>query len=191
MHWHGTSWTSLPHPRYAGGEEFRSVVALAPDDAWAVGGKDLAAEKPIIQHWDGTAWQDVQIPQPRSGGLLLGVDGSGPDDVWAVGVVLPYGTLVYHWDGSSWTRLNDIPYRSIGQFRSVSSLSPHDVWVGGLNDGGGPPIAAHWDGSSWTDTPTVKENQWFISIKEFDHGDVWAGGGGAAGIRVERFTGCP
>jgi hypothetical protein len=188
-HWHGTSWTVAPHPQYAGGEEFRGVMAVAPSDAWAVGGKDLALEKPIIEHWDGVRWSDVQIPQVTLGGLLLGIDASGPDDVWAVGIG-DGGALIYHWDGSIWTKLDNVPYGSTGEWWSVSSLAPNDVWVGGLKDQSGPPIASHWNGLRWTNTPTVSENKWFITIKAFSHVQVWAAGGGAGGIRVERLAGC-
>ncbi len=86
VHWNGATWSVLPHPEYDGGEAFRSVVAVAPDDAWAVGERNLSSNSPIIQHWDGTAWTDVTFPHSNAYGIFLGVDASGPDNVWAVGI---------------------------------------------------------------------------------------------------------
>ncbi len=190
LHWDGTSWSSVPSPTYNGGEEFRAVFASAPNDAWAVGGRRISNEKPIIIHWDGTSWQDVPLRKVSGGGLLRAVDASEPDDAWAVGIRGSDGTLAFHWDGTAWSR-ELVPYRYRAQLRGVSALAPSDVWVGGLKGITGPPIALHWNGSTWKDTATVVENQWFNAIKAFDHNDVWAAGGGAAGIRVEQFVPCP
>ena len=188
-HWHGTTWTVTPHPEYQDGEEFRSVVAIAPDDAWAVGGQLVYPEQPIIEHWDGKAWTDAGIGPVPAGGILMGVDATGPDDVWAAGIGYG-GALVYHWDGTAWTKLDDVPYTPTAEWWSVSARTPDDVWLGGLKDSSGPPRAAHWNGSSWAGAPTTPENQWFDTIKAFDQHDVWAGGGGGGGVRVERYVGC-
>jgi hypothetical protein len=189
IHWDGTRWSLVPSPTYPNGESFLSVYASAPDDAWAVGEGDPSNEKPIIIHWDGTSWQDVPLPKVSGGGLLHSVDGSGPNDIWAVGLRGTDGTLTFHWDGTTWSR-KLLPYRYRGQLRAVSVLSPDDVWAAGLKGLTGPPIALHWNGSTWKDTAAVKENSWFNTIKAFDHPDVWAGGGGSAGIRVEQFIPC-
>ncbi len=188
-HWHGTTWITVPHPTYQDGEEFRSVATITPDDAWAVGGQLVYPEQPIIEHWDGTSWKDAGIAPVPNGGLLMGVDATGPNDVWAAGIGYG-GALVYHWDGTGWTKLDNVPYTPTAEWWGVSARTPNDVWLGGLKDGSGPPRAAHWNGSTWVGAPTTPENQWFITIKAFDAVNVWAGGGGASGIRVERYVGC-
>ena len=190
-HWDGTAWTVVPHPRHRNGEEFRGVLTLSSDDAWAVGGQGVFSnEGPLIEHWDGSSWSDVSIPQPEHGGLLLGVDAAGPNDVWAVGLQYAFGTRIYRWNGIEWTMVTKVPYPSTGQLRGVSVISHNDLWVAGLIDAGGPPIAAHWDGSNWKITPVKVGNQWFESVKAFTHTTIWAGGGGAYGVIAARFAGC-
>jgi hypothetical protein len=72
-HWDGSAWTAIAHPSSG---ILSDVVAVAPDDIWAVGpGKVL--------HWDGTAWSVSPAPY---GAVALAR--SGPTDVWAVGVLL-------------------------------------------------------------------------------------------------------
>jgi hypothetical protein len=145
-HWDGTHWfdqtptiaTSPP------GAWFNSVVALAPNDVWAVGERDVATgagrfrkdsglPRPayrgltLVEHWDGTSWRVVPSPNavksPYSGNQLMGVAAVAPDDVWAVG---EYDRLLPHWNGNGFFW----PYR-------VTALTEH------------------WDGTAWTIGPAV------------------------------------
>jgi hypothetical protein len=81
LHWDGASWTQVDGP---GGPTACAgctgdVVAMGPDDVWAVGS--------TIGHWDGTAWTLVPNPEvPGSIGMALrSVARLGPCDAWAVG----------------------------------------------------------------------------------------------------------
>ncbi len=95
-HWDGASWSVVPSPNPGTRSNGLSdLVALAPDDAWAVGswsGHPLHNSAPLIMHWDGADWTQVAVPDAYSVSVapgfntLTAVDGSGPDDVWAVGI---------------------------------------------------------------------------------------------------------
>jgi hypothetical protein len=85
------------------------VVALAPDDVWAVGHTYLGGAHwiPLVLHWDGEAWTTATIPAFPLGGQVGDVVAHSPTDVTAVGFAGEGSfaeTLVLQWDGASWTR---------------------------------------------------------------------------------------
>ena len=93
LRWDGRTWTDYVLPGGAGLIE--DVLAVAPDDVWAVGSKT----DPMITrgkyswepghmglaHWDGTSWTTMAAPAGARRGVLRSVSGTGPTDVWAVG----------------------------------------------------------------------------------------------------------
>ncbi|MGA7732261.1 MAG: S-layer homology domain-containing protein [Chloroflexia bacterium] len=87
LHWDGTQWTDMSNP--VPGSVLRSVVALAPDNAWIVGSIEdypFTHQETVILHWDGTQWTRVSNPNPDPfSSSLSGVAAAGPNSVWAVG----------------------------------------------------------------------------------------------------------
>jgi hypothetical protein len=78
MHWDGRTWRLLPTPTFYFPEpvppessaELRNVLALSPNDAWAIGvhtfnhgegGEDPPDPPAIFLHWDGTRWTKQPI----------------------------------------------------------------------------------------------------------------------------------
>jgi hypothetical protein len=62
MHWDGSAWSIMPSPNPPSmvsqdGARLVDVVALGPDDVWAVGSVVVAdatpSESPLMMHWDG------------------------------------------------------------------------------------------------------------------------------------------
>ncbi|MBV8316573.1 MAG: hypothetical protein JOZ53_16670, partial [Planctomycetaceae bacterium] len=151
LHWNGTAWSvvSAPSP---GLEPFlTSVVALAPNNAWAVGqatlpvNSSVSTGQTLIEHWDGTSWSVV--PSPNAGGgspsasnELLSVAAVSADNIWAVGEFLDpslsqFQTLTEHFDGTSWSVIPS-PNATTGHnfLSGVTALSTGDVVaVGGAN----------------------------------------------------------
>jgi hypothetical protein len=107
LHWDGTAWTQHPLPVEADGEsDLLDVVAIGPDEVWAVGVDDASA---LRLRWDGTSWQRT----PATAGIAhySGVAAVGPSNAWTVGtrVVLPaeeLRTLTERYDGRRWI---DVP----------------------------------------------------------------------------------
>ena len=73
LHWNGQVWIAVTAPS-PGLEPFlTSVVALAPNNAWAVGETTLPVNssestgQTLIEHWDGTSWSVVHSPNAGSG----------------------------------------------------------------------------------------------------------------------------
>lgn len=176
LHWDGLAWSITPSPPNG---ILYGVVALAANDAWAVGGR-------ILLHWDGTAWTSVTMPVYTE---LHGIAALAPNDIWAVGY--RGGTWTFHWDGSTWTA---IPSAVGYNLYAVAALAPNDVWaVGGFSDGTYThPIAEHWDGSGWQ---PVTADMWgdryqnLFAVGAAGANAVWAVGEEAGDALTEHFVG--
>jgi hypothetical protein len=167
-HWDGQTWRITPGPTFTQSAQINDLVALAADNAWAVGNQ-LAGDfehthgEPLIEHWDGHAWTQVAddiIAYPDSGGLIK-IAALAPNDIWAVG-----GTdLIQHWDGQAWQVVahpalsgaagtNSGSLRTQGgadvQFGALAALAPNDVWVAAAAPN---PTFLRWDGTRWRPVP--------------------------------------
>ena len=121
MHWDGTTWKSVATPNVGEGtNKLNAVLALAPNDVWAVGSSTpvappkQAATLTLIEHFNGASWAIVPSPNvgpnsPNQSNRLLGLTANSANDIWAFGSYFPADgsghqmTLLLHWDGTSWT----------------------------------------------------------------------------------------
>jgi hypothetical protein len=89
IHWNGSSWSEVPGPDPANNDIYlNGVVALAANDAWAVGyyfSLAVGDTVPLITHWDGTAWNEMPPAVGTPPNFLYAVAAASPQDVWAVG----------------------------------------------------------------------------------------------------------
>ena len=158
IHWNGTSWTAVATPENVGEgpNQLNAVVALTPDNAWAVGYSTpglagQSATLTLILHWDGTTWSIVPSPNvgPNSNNQsnrLLGITVNSADDIYAFGSYFAAGgsghqmTLLLHWDGTSW-KIAPSPNPTKGNFLDDLLFagvvpSPGNVWIFGNEDEG-------------------------------------------------------
>jgi hypothetical protein len=158
IHWNGTSWTAAATPANLGEgpNQLNAVVALAPDNAWAVGFSTpglagQSATLTLILHWDGTTWAVVPSPNvgPKSSSQsnrLLGVTANSANDIYAFGSYFAADgsghqmTLLLHWDGTNWTIISS-PNPTKGDFLDDLLFagvvpSPGNVWIFGNEDEG-------------------------------------------------------
>jgi len=154
IHWNGTNWAAVATPENLGEgpNQLNAVVALAPDNAWAVGYSTpglagQSATLTLILHWDGTIWSIV--PSPNVGpntNRLLGITANSADDIYAFGSNFTADgsgnqmTLLLHWDGTSWTIVPS-PNPTKGNFLNDLLFagvvaSPGSVWIFGDEDEG-------------------------------------------------------
>lgn len=157
-HWDGTSWTVVPHP-HIDVSGLSGVVAVSPDDVWAVGSEDVGVESQgLTEHWNGHAWSVVPPDDDHAiTTSFSSVSGSGPDDVWAVGETQstyehPFVPHIEHWDGSAWSTVSSTGLLHGGaSLTGVSAVSPTSAFaVGGYVKNHSATLLDHWDGSSWS-----------------------------------------
>lgn len=102
LHWDGSHWTtSSPAPADSTYHPtFYHLVALAPDDVYAVGNlPGYKTENAISQHWDGTVWNWGNVPSGTNSNLKS-VTRDSNGELWAVGFQQTgyekYGGLLVH-----------------------------------------------------------------------------------------------
>ena len=156
LHYDGTSWKVAKTPSVgSGANQLNGVLALAPNDVWAVG---FSTPEPpptedatltLIEHFDGTSWTVVPSPNigPKSiyqSNRLFGLTASSPTDIWAFGSYFAASgsenqmTLLLHWDGTTWT-IAPSPNPTNGVFLSDLLMagvvpSPGNIWIFGDKD---------------------------------------------------------
>jgi hypothetical protein len=194
-HWNGEQWSMVPSPNPGRSyNTLNGIVAIAPDNLWAVGGYELRSSdfrRALILHWDGRNWVHIANLPRADDAELRAVTALGPDNIWAVG---SYGkismhTLVMHWDGALW---NVVPspslgrsYMSFNMLWGVSAISPNDVWaVGSYSDdthyGNNQTAVLHWDGKVWSAIPSPsgdpRGHNNLFGLAARSKNDIWAVG---------------
>jgi hypothetical protein len=181
-HWDGNSWSVIPSANVPGvNNGLYGVVALGPNDVWAVGYYGVVEFDTLIQHWDGSAWTIVPSPSPQTtSNILSAVSATGPSDVWAVGrtrnpFTFRTGTLIERWNGNSWTQVNGFggggPDHAL---YGVAAVSPSDAWA--VGDSGGLALIGRWNGSSWSAFPSPNVAARLFAVTAISSCDVWAVG---------------
>lgn len=84
LHWDGRDWR---RPAVPGATDvwLSDVVALATDNVWAAGSRNMrggSPDLPIVVHWDGARWSSVDIGSERGDISELTTDGA---TVWGIG----------------------------------------------------------------------------------------------------------
>ena len=154
VHWDGANWTRVPSPNVADRHhELLDVVALSPNDVWAVGASRNWTEdfQTLILHWNGSQWSVTPSPNLPGENLLFGVSATAANDVWAVGEAWDGATLrqvFLHWNGSAWSQVTGPGGATVCAEcgGDVLAMGPNDVWAVGSAIG-------HWDGTQWTVLP--------------------------------------
>jgi hypothetical protein len=177
-HWNRQRWTlvATPQPGAGGLDEFHGVVALAPNNVWAVGAYRTGSLvlKSLVEHYDGTSWRVVSSPSPGSSQTVLtGIAALSPTDMWAVGYE-DTSPIALHWDGTSWTRVAT-PIEATGVddwLNSVAAISTNDVWAVGLGAQGS--LIEHWNGTSWRIVASPVIQNELSTVAGVSAGSVWA-----------------
>jgi hypothetical protein len=190
LHWDGTSWQLIPSANVAGSNnELYGVVALAPNNVWAVGywGNAASGFSTLIEHWDGNSWSIVASPNPSGDNFLSAVSAAGANDVWAVGRSrnpsnFQTSTLIDHWDGNSWSMVMGFGVEPESAAYGVAAVSPTDAWT--VGDGGGLALIGRWNGSSWNVFPSPNVAGRLLAATAITACDLWA-----VGLRYEEGVG--
>jgi len=205
-HWDGRGWTVVPGADLNGrGAYLTGVVALAPDDVWAVGTLEAksAAEHqdPLIEHYDGRQWSLVDgAPFPPASPMepegLEAIAASASDDVWVLGQDSPVvggesisRDLFEHWDGRQWSLFVGPqavdPSVGTAATQVLSAGQSGEVWaaggkVRGFGEAGqvAGALVERWDGTAWVEAPPPSGDQAVSALAAMGSNDVWAVVGG-------------
>lgn len=181
VHWDGTSWEVTPSANVSGdNNELYGVVALAPDNVWAVGyhGNAAFGFLTLIEHWNGATWSIVSSPSPFGDDILRAVSASGATDIWSVGRSRNPSTfrttgLLEHWNGNTWSQVLGLAAEDTVLY-GVAAVSPADAWA--VGDGGGLALIGRWDGSSWNVFPSPNVTGRLLATTAITACDAWAVG---------------
>jgi hypothetical protein len=182
IHWDGTSWRVIPSANVPGSNnELYGVVALGPNNMWAVGywGNAASGFSTLVEHWNGSTWSVVSSPNPQGDNFLSAVSGTAANDIWAVGrsrnpFTFQTSTLIEHWNGNSWSKVFGFGVMPSSAAYGVAAVSPADAW--GVGDGGGLTLIGSWNGSSWSVFPSPNVTGRFLAATAITACDVWAVG---------------
>jgi hypothetical protein len=185
-HWDGQHWHIVATPPVPYGGRIADIVALAPDNAWAVGSvfitptwSDNTTVGSLVEHWDGRSW--TIMPNRVVNGGLNALAALSTDDIWAVGIGEQAG-LIQHWDGRSWQTVAN-PSQPGAQCTDITAIAPNDIWVVGM-DGANKVMLEHWDGSQWHLVPSpapssigpLSGHLTLNALSAVSASDVWAAG---------------
>ncbi|MFG0284302.1 MAG: GC-type dockerin domain-anchored protein [Phycisphaerales bacterium JB039] len=176
MRFDGVEWKHVPSPSPSvvrGYNRLAGVVAIAPDDALAVGTYNpddsvTFASQTLFLRFDGASWS-VEDSPVITGGSSFDAIGRAGADIWAMGsratsepppsaLVQP---LAMRWTGSDWESFPIEPLAAIGgrSFNiphAIDGVSEDDAWaVGSAQQTGsidpfGPTLyIVRWQGSRW------------------------------------------
>jgi hypothetical protein len=87
QHWDGKQWSevSFAHPGTHTTASLSDVLALSPNDVWALGSYSAGWLHPFATHWDGKQWSEVPVPNPLSEGLYRTIAPVSEGKLWAAG----------------------------------------------------------------------------------------------------------
>ncbi len=156
VHYDGSAWSQAVTPSVGhGANQLNGVLALAPNNVWAVGFSTptapptQAATLTLIEHYDGTSWSVVPSPNvgPKSiyqSNRLFGICANSATDMYAFGSYFASDgsghqmTLLLHYDGAVWTIIPS-PNPTNGVFLDdllFAGVVPSagNVWIVGSED---------------------------------------------------------
>jgi hypothetical protein len=181
VHWDGTSWRVIPSANVPGSNnELYAVLALGPNNVWAVGYSGNAAFGffTLVEHWNGSTWSIVSSPSPFGDDILRSVSGTGANDIWAVGrsrntFNFRTSPLIEHWNGNSWSQVLGAGGEDSALY-GVAAISPGDAWT--VGDSTGLTLIDRWNGSSWSIFPSPNVTGRLNAATAITACDAWAVG---------------
>jgi hypothetical protein len=186
----GKQWNVVSHPHVGTADQLFGVVAISPNDIWAVGNSRDSSGKfsTLTLHFDGSDWDVVSSPNPGStANQLLAVTAVSSKSVWAVGAQTgtkgPDTPVIEHWDGTSWSVVTPPSGGSFStQLFGVSAVSDAAVFsVGDKQDNIHSPKTLAEFGASGTfslqnsDTTSTGENHLY-GVSAFSNSVAFAVG---------------
>jgi len=199
LHYDGRRWTKMPRLlRTEGGYErgyVADVIALARNDAWAVGYTSVShPPEALLYHWDGRRWTRLEAPPgvaslaalsrfSRRGFLALG------------SASMPPKKVVLRWDGAKFRIFAGKFWGSLYP-GAMGAASSHELWATAVTappSGDGRAVVVHWNGRAFRVVRRLGRERSLFSVGVFGK-HVWTVGylysntGRASGI-IDQWDG--
>lgn len=188
--WNGSVWRRVPTPSPGPRSPYRgdvltAVVAIARNDAWAVG-RHGGIQAPLLLHWNGVAWRRVALPRQARHAVLWGMTAVSARDVWAVGTSRHGLTRTLRYDGSRWRVVPAVNRGPHATFFAVAAASARNMWAVGSTPA---TLTEHWDGQAWSLVPASRHGGPETGVAAVSPNEVWAvGTAGHTGV-IDRWNG--
>ena len=185
-HWNGLHWhiVASPNPG-AGGNNLRGVVAISPNNIWAVGEFQDSSDtfQTLIEHWNGSSWSVVSSPNIGTGGSeLSSVTAVASNDIWAVGFGATV-TLTEHWNGTQWSIISSPNAgTSSSALNGVTAIASNNVWAVGdyiTSSDTYQTLIEQWNGTSWSVVASPDSGTSFnqlLAVSAASANTIWAVG---------------
>jgi hypothetical protein len=165
LHWDGRRWTQHGVPGLDNVVRMDKVLAVAPNDVWAVGTH--------ILHWDGRTWSSVRVDPTTDYRDVVSTPGG---DAWAVGDRNDQPTGA-RWDGQNWSVTSMPNPGRYGRLNAVAPLADDDIWAAGAYEYKENALILHWNGTTWNPIPNpVPGFTSEITGMAASNGEIWAVG---------------
>jgi hypothetical protein len=195
-HWDGSAWSIVPSPNpplpYGyDSAVLRDVVALAPDDVWAVGDVWQEETTPgmstLVQHWDGNEWTIVPSPSPGADVNVLNAVARVPgfQTLWSVGFhrdELVNHPLIERYRSGTWTQIAAPAVAGDAVLSDVAALAWDNVWaVGSSGFVDGSALILQRSGTRWgvvpsPPSPLAGTRVALSAVSAVSASDIWAVG---------------
>jgi hypothetical protein len=141
-------WRQVLSKHYGAAADFSdygTVLALARNNAWALGGYIASNGTPseaTAEHWNGRTWSAVAMPAGAAADVGA-ASAATASSIWAESD----NGYILRWNGSKWSIAKHLT--GFGELTGVTAISPTNVWVFG-GPGGDPGFGTyHYNGKTW------------------------------------------
>ncbi|MCG3125362.1 MAG: hypothetical protein CHACPFDD_00180 [Phycisphaerae bacterium] len=155
-HFDGVRWRAVNYPTPGLNiDSLTDVVAVAPDDVWAVGyyyHKTHFTTQPLILHYDGNDWTQVDLPPFLDGAAeLRAVTARGASEVYAAGTYADAEGIprpfILKYDGAQWAVDTPAVTDGLGEwFFGLGAIPGGDLWA----------VGEYFNGSAQSDSPLTE-----------------------------------
>jgi hypothetical protein len=178
-------FTTVTSPNVAKSDynELDGVVAVSPQDAWAVGFARTTGLlfHVLVEHWNGTSWSihaSARLPAGDDTRLHALVALSATN-LWAVGTDAAH-SLIEHWTGTSWSVVPAPSAELSGsELLAITAVSASDIWAVGHTGGASSgALIEHWNGTVWSvvTNPALSGFGYLTGVAGTSANNVWAVG---------------
>lgn len=168
LRWDGKEWAGETLPALPGPSVLRAVMAVSPEDAWAIGAQ---GDRPLAFRFTGRRWRRISVP---GRGQLVAIAPAPGDGAWAV------GSSILRWNGTAWTDAGAA--RRQGTLQGIAAVSADEAWAVGASpattSGVTRALVQRFDRSGWeiVNGPGVPGSDALTSAAASPDGTVWAVG---------------